>query len=330
VGTRAEQPTCCAPARDPLGLSSAAVSALSPPIAAEPAATAGTQVEDTLVGIADGSFAMGCEDPGAYVDDGEGPVRQVDVAAYLIDDQCVDNTRFAAFVAAAGHTTDAERFGSSFVFAGLLPDDFPATRGVVGAEWWREVEGADWSHPEGPQSTLDTRMDHPVVHVSWNDARAYCDWAGLRLPTEVEWEYAARGGLEGRNFPWGNHLHPGGEHRMNVWQGRFPTNNTLADGYYGPAPVTAFRPNAYGLYNMTGNVWEWTADEFAEPHRVQPVLPPSPGERKALRGGSYLCHASYCWRYRVSARMGSTRESSSGNVGFRCAGDALAARPARA
>jgi sulfatase modifying factor 1 len=258
-----------------------------------------------LVPLPGGRFRMGSEDPWSYPEDGEGPVREAEVAGFAIDPHCVSNERFAAFVAATGYVTDAERFGASFVFGGLLPDDFPPTRGVLGAEWWREVPGANWWHPEGPQSDVGDRVDHPVVHVTWWDANAYCAWAGLRLPTEPQWEYAARGGLEGCWFPWGNKLRPNGEHRMNVWQGAFPLYNTLGDGYLGTAPVDAFAPNGFGLFNMTGNVWEWTGDSFDV-------------ERRALRGGSYLCHASYCRRFRVSARIGSTPDSSSGNVGFRC------------
>ena len=164
-----------------------------------------------------------------------------------------------------------------------------------------------------------------MVHVSWDDAVAYCRWSGLRLATEAEWEYAARGGLVGMRFPWGNTLRPSGEHRMNVWQGRFPVQNTLADGYLGTAPAGAFAPNAFGIYNMTGNVWEWTADWFSTTwHRDGPrenPTGPSSGDRRALRGGSYLCHASYCYRYRVSARMANTPDTCTGNIGFRCARD---------
>jgi formylglycine-generating enzyme len=160
------------------------------------------------------------------------------------------------------YVTDAESFGWSFVFAGLLPDDFPPTQGVLQAPWWRKVEGADWAHPEGPQSLIGERLDHPVVHVSWDDAAAYCTWGGARLPTEAEWEFAARSGLDGKPFPWGDELEPADEHRMNVWQGRFPSHNTAADGFVGTAPVSSFPPNGYGLYNMTGNVWEWTEDWF--------------------------------------------------------------------
>ncbi len=159
-----------------------------------------------------------------------------------------------------GWRTEAESYGWSFVFGGLLPDDFPPTRGVQAAPWWRQVEGADWRRPEGPGSDTAGRSDHPVVHVSWNDAQAFCAWSGTRLPTEAEWEVAARGGLEGQAFPWGDQLEPGGVHRMNTFQGEFPGGNTGDDGYLGTAPVDAFEPNGYGLYNMTGNVWEWCHD----------------------------------------------------------------------
>jgi formylglycine-generating enzyme required for sulfatase activity len=265
---------------------------------------------DTLVVLEGGPFLMGTEDEDAQLADREGPVREVRLAPFAIDRYAVTVERFAEFVEATGHTTDAERFGWSFVFAGLLPDDFPPTRAVATAPWWRQVHGADWAHPEGPQSSARDRLDHPVVHVSHDDARAYCAWAGLRLPTEAEWEYAARGGLVQARYPWGDELTPGGEHRANIWQGTFPEHNTLEDGYLGTAPVDAFAPNGYGLHNMSGNVWERCADEFT----------PTPGTF-AMRGGSYLCHDSYCNRYRVAARTGDTPDSSSGNSGFRCAAD---------
>ncbi len=278
-----------------------------------------------MVLVAGGDFIMGTDDGIGYRADGEGPARRVTLDPFWIDACAVSNEQFAAFVDATGYATDAERYGWSFVFAGLLPDEFPETRGVAAAPWWREVAGAHWRRPEGPHSTLDGRMRHPVVHVSWNDAMAYCAWAGLRLPTEAEWECAARGGLDQRRYPWGDDLTPGGEHRCNIWQGTFPNDNTGDDGYYGAAPVDAYAPNGFGLYNTSGNVWEWCADWFSvDWHAMasadRPQGPPD-GVQKVIRGGSYLCHASYCHRYRVSARSANTPDSATGHTGFRCARD---------
>ncbi len=273
-----------------------------------------------------GRFQIGDTSEWAYPGDGEGPVHDAVLAPFRIDSVAVTNRRFAEFVADTGWRTDAERYGWSFVFGGLLPDEFPPTRGVESAPWWRQVMGADWRHPEGPQSDTDARADHPVVHVSWNDATAYCAWSGTRLPTEAEWEVAARGGLRGKPFPWGTTLEPGGGHRMNVFQGEFPGGNTAADGYLGTAPVDAFDANGYGLHNATGNVWEWCADWFDAAYYEQAPIDaptgPATGTFRVQRGGSYLCHASYCRRYRVSARLGSEPDSSTGNVGFRVAADA--------
>jgi formylglycine-generating enzyme len=274
----------------------------------------------TLVSVPGGRYSMGDESEWSYAGDGEGPVHPIELVAFRIDRYAVTNAQFGAFVNDTGWTTEAESYGWSFVFGGLLPDDFPPTRGVQAAPWWRQVEGADWCHPEGRHSDIVDRQDHPVVHVSWNDARAYCSWSGTRLPTEAEWEVAARGGLAGQPFPWGDQLEPDGAKRMNTFQGEFPGNGEFKDDC-GTAPVHAFEPNGYGLYNMTGNVWEWCADwldvDFYAGSPVVAPLGPEVGSFKVQRGGSYLCHASYCRRYRVSARFGSAPDSSTGNVGFR-------------
>lgn len=196
------------------------------------------------------------------------------------------------------------------MFGGLLPDDFPPTQGVVGAEWWRVVEGSNWCHPEGPHSDVAGRDDHPVIHINWDEAQAYARWVGGRLPSEAEWEKAARGGLDQARYPWGDELEPEGEHRCNIWQGIFPSENTADDGWIGPSPVRSFPPNGYGLFDVAGNTWEWTADWFDERSR-----------QRVVRGGSYLCHDSYCNRYRVGARSSNTPDTTTGNIGFRVAWD---------
>lgn len=306
---------CCAPSGDGVPTQT---TARAPEPSSSPAGL------ERTVAIPAGVFSMGSSDALAYPSDGEGPVHEVELAPFAIDAVTVSNSRFAAFVQASGYTTDAERSGWSFVFGGLLPDDFPPTRGVAAAPWWRRVEGANWRNPEGPHSTLDDRGDHPVVHVTWNDAIAFCRWTGTRLPTEAEWECASRGGRRSA-FPWGEELEPCGQHRMNVFQGTFPHTNTVADGYAGTAPVDAFPPNDFGISNATGNVWEWCHDWFdAAYYSDSPrVAPPGPatGTHRVMRGGSYLCHASYCRRYRVSARSANTPDTSTGNVGFRVAAD---------
>jgi sulfatase modifying factor 1 len=281
-----------------------------------------------LVAIPGGAFLMGTDDPEGFPADGEGPVRRVTLRPYRLARHAVTNDQFAAFVAANGYTTDAERFGWSFVFHLLVPRRQRLT--IVGdsgpAPWWLGVSGACWRAPEGPGSTVQGRGDHPVVHVSWHDATAYCAWAAVRLPTEAEWERAARGGLEQARYPWGNDLLPGGKHRCNIWQGRFPARNTVADGYLGTAPVGAYPPNGYGLYNMAGNVWEWCTDWFSAAYHIDgpraDPIGPLEGTARVVRGGSYLCHRSYCNRYRVAARSANTPDSSSGNTGFRIAADA--------
>jgi len=264
---------------------------------------------------------MGAVDELSYPGDGEGPLREVELSAFEIDACAVTNEQFAAFVEATGYLTESERIGWSFVFAGLLPHDFPPTRAASDAPWWRQVEGAFWRHPEGPHSGIAERIDHPVVHVSWRDASAYASWAGKSLPTEAQWERAARGGLESQPYPWGDQLTPEGEHRMNVWQGVFPNANSLDDGWYGTCPVDSYEPNGFGLYNATGNVWEWCADWFDVFHDPSPPRDPTgppDGDLKVLKGGSFLCHESYCLRYRTAARQGLTPDSATSNTGFRC------------
>ena len=257
---------------------------------------------------------MGSDDP-TFPADREGPVRAVTVAPFRLDRFAVSNERFAAFVAATGHVTDAERYGWSFVFHAFVPAGHPPTAAVAAAPWWRAVPGATWSAPEGPGSSVGGRADHPVVHVSWRDAAAFASWAGGRLPSEAEWEYAARGGADRQRFPWGDRLVAGGRHRCNVWQGTFPGNDTGKDGHRGTAPVDAFEPNGFGLFNVVGNVWEWCEDTWHE----QPTPPGEDGALRVMKGGSYLCHASYCNRYRLAARTSSTEASTTGHVGFRVA-----------
>lgn len=280
-----------------------------------------------------GEFEMGTDGDYGFPLDGEGPAHAVKLAAFYLDATCVTNEQFNAFVNATGYKTESERFGWSFVFFGHLSLKQQATAvrlRVLGSEWWCRVDGATWRHPEGPGSHIKQRWAHPVVQVSWSDALAYATWAGKRLPTEAEWEYAARGGLTQKRFPWGDELEPEGRHRMNVWQGVFPAANSEADGHFGPAPAKSYRANGYGLYQMTGNVWEWCADWFdaatyRHNARGQPCVNPTgptTGERRVMRGGSYLCHASYCNRYRTDARSSNTPDSATTNLGFRCARDA--------
>jgi formylglycine-generating enzyme required for sulfatase activity len=279
-----------------------------------------------MVWLPGGTFSMGTNDRAAYLADGEVPARRVRLSPFWIDACAVSNARFAAFVRAAGYVTEAERFGWSLVFAGLRPPAAPAARALAEAPWWCVVPGADWRRPDGPGSGLAGRLDHPVVHVSWRDADAYCRWAGRRLPTEAEWEYAARGGPRGRRYPWGDELTPGGAHRCNVWQGAFPDGNTLEDGYPGTCPVDAFPPNGYGLHNAVGNVWEWCADWWSvvlrpPPLATEPAGPPA-GDRKVAKGGSYLSHHGHDFRHRPAARRGLPPDATAGDAGFRCAGDA--------
>lgn len=278
---------------------------------------------DNMVTVPGGSFAMGTDTKEGFPADGEGPVRQVKINSFQISPYAVTNADYKLFVDATGYVTEAERFGWSYVFHLLVSDQIKESVANVPQEvpWWLVVEGAYWGAPEGPDSHVQDRLNHPVTHISWNDAEAYCKWAEVRLPTEAEWEYAARGGLERKTYPWGDLLKMDGEHRCNIWQGKFPTRNSALDGYVGTAPVDAYEPNGYGLYNMSGNVWEWCRDWFSPSYHQQTDASnpeyKQPTGRRSMRGGSYLCHRSYCNRYRVAARSSNTPDSSTGNCGFR-------------
>ncbi|HYO81968.1 MAG TPA: formylglycine-generating enzyme family protein [Bryobacteraceae bacterium] len=271
-----------------------------------------------------GNFLMGTESPEAFPADGEGPVREVLQDGFWMDSRPVTNEQFGDFVRATGFRTESERFGWSFVFHSHVPEQQVEDR-AGGVTWWCKVSGADWRHPHGPESTIEERLSLPVLQVSWNDAAEYANWAGKRLPTEAEWEYAARGGLEQRTYPWGDELTPAGVHLCNIWQGEFPHRDTGEDGFTSVAPADAYPANAYGLYGMTGNAWEWCSDWFSPTWhmtatRRNPAGPAS-GSARVMKGGSYLCHRSYCNRYRVAARTSNTPDSATTNIGFRCVRD---------
>ena len=326
--------SCCAPVRAP---SPGTTPAESPAVAASPDAPRSTRGQLAIPG---GSFVMGDHLDEGYPQDGERPAHEVRLSPFHIDAATVTNAQFATFAKATGHVTEAEEVGFSAVFHAALDAEPGDVLGQAdGAPWWLTVKGADWRHPAGPRSSMADLQHHPVVHVSWRDAQAYCRWAGKRLPTEAEWEYAARGGLDGARFPWGDDLLVKGRWRCNIWQGTFPSRNTLDDGYLTTAPAKAFPPNGYGLHQPVGNVWEWCQDAFSPTTYADRVATcsgvedpvatgsadPGPGAGgetpRVMRGGSYLCHDSYCHRYRVAARTANTAESSSGNIGFRCAND---------
>jgi formylglycine-generating enzyme len=263
------------------------------------------------------TFAMGDAFGDGARADGERPVHSVRVSAFDIDATTVTVADFRAFVGDTGYRTEAEAYGWSAVFHSAVTDDDAVVGTMAGTPWWVGVSGADWAHPSGPSSVaLD---DHPVVHVSWNDAQAYCSWAGRRLPTEAEWECAARGGSASQRYPWGDSLR--GEWACNIWQGTFPTFNSGDDGWHTTAPARTYLANGYGLYQMVGNVWEWCADWFSPTYYAMSpdADPPGPGlgVARVIRGGSYLCHDSYCNRYRNAARSSNTPDSSTGNTGFR-------------
>lgn len=270
-----------------------------------------------------GTFLMGDSFNEGNQGDGETPVHQVTLSAFSIDATAVTNSHFARFVEDTGYRTESEVYGTSAVFHLLVQAESADILGAAaGTPWWMNVRGADWAHPFGPNSTWRDLPDHPVVQISWNDALAYCRWAGRHLPSEAQWEFAARGGLEGRRYPWGDDLlSSNGEHMCNIWQGEFPKQNSLDDGFLGTAPVRSFPPNGYGLHEMSGNVWEWCSDWFLPKYyRNSPLnnpTGPTIGKGRVMRGGSYLCHDSYCNRYRVAARSFNSPDSASSNCGFR-------------
>lgn len=297
-----------------------------------------------MVRLDGGIFTMGCDS--FYPE--EAPVRRVEVGPFLIDSAPVTNAQFAKFVEATGYVTLAEKAPDPAMYPGMTPEmavpaslvfgwTTDATRTLPGVPWWQFVAGADWRHPLGPGSSIGGTQDHPVVHVAMADAEAYAAWAGKSLPTEAEWEFAARGGLDGKVFAWGDELWPEGRILANTWTGEFPHQNLALHGFQRTSPVGSFPPNGYGLFDMIGNVWELTADWFAMPAAPAKACcvprnprggveedsydPATPGlriPRRVIKGGSHLCAPNYCQRYRPGARSGQAIDSSTSHVGFRC------------
>jgi formylglycine-generating enzyme required for sulfatase activity len=301
---------------------------------------------DDMVWIPGGTFRMGSNDH--YPE--EAPVHRVSVDGFWIDRTPVTNRQFKAFVKATGHVTTAQVPPDPKDYPGARPDMLYAGSLVFAppprvtdlrnwSQWWTFMKGADWRHPYGPKSNINVLDNHPVVHVSFSDALAYAKWAGKDLPSEAEWEFAARGGLDGEEFAWGKTFVPGGTHMANTWQGNFPLENLREDGFERTSPVTAFPPNGYGLHDMIGNVWEWTSDWWSTKHEADapkaccvpanprggaedasydPCLPNIRIPRKVLKGGSHLCAPNYCRRYRPAARHAEPVDTSTSHVGFRC------------
>lgn len=326
--------------------------------ATQPTAVSGeknTTAPSGMVWIKGGEFSMGTDDVRSFPN--ERPAHRVHVDGFWIDEQDVTNAEFARFVSATGYVTTAEKKPDWEELKKELPPDTPKPDDSVLvpgslvftptshpvplddlSAWWRWVRGANWRHPEGPDSNITTREDHPVVQVSWYDAVAYAKWAGKRLPTEAEWEFAARGGLEGKRYPWGDEFRPNGKYMANTWQGLFPVSNTAEDGFVRTSPVRSFPPNGYGLFDMAGNVWQWCSDwyrvdaftqivtELANKGVCQdsggpseswdPADPNAP--KRVVKGGSFLCNPSYCESYRPSARRGTPPDTGSSHTGFRC------------
>lgn len=299
-----------------------------------------------MVLLAGGAFTMGCDD--CMLGDAK-PQHGVRVGAFWIDTAPVTTAEFATFVAASGYVTVAERAPRAEDYPDAAPEALiagsavfvPPAADVSLADpyvWWRYVAGANWRHPEGSGSNIAARAQHPVVHIAYEDAATYCRWAGKRLPREAEYEFAARGGLLNKRYSWGDQLQPAGRWMANIWQGRFPTDNTGEDGYRGTSPVRAFAPNGYGLYDVSGNVWQWCSDWYRSDYYATslaagmvtnptgPTTPYDPQEpdvpKHVQRGGSFLCSEHYCTRYLVAARGKGAADSTSSNLGFRCVRDA--------
>ena len=308
----------------------------APPPAAGAAPAAG------MAWIPGGAFRMGSDEH--YPE--EAPAHRVTVDGFWIDEHPVTNDEFARFVRKTGYVTVAEHPADPARYPGARPELLVPASSVFRNpgrpvslhdpyNWWTYVPGADWRHPDGPGSSVKRRPDHPVVHVAWADVEAYARWSGKAIPTEAEWEFAARGGLDGAEFAWGDELTPGGRWMANTWQGAFPVENTLEDGYLGTAPVGRYPPNGYGLIDMIGNVWEWTADWYQAhgetSHACCTVANPRGGERdrsvdagdvagvprRVMKGGSHLCAPNYCRRYRPAARMPQAVDTSTSHLGFR-------------
>jgi sulfatase modifying factor 1 len=306
------------------------------------AETAPESPGDNMVWVPGGGFLMGSDQ--AYPE--ESPTHQETVDGFWIDRYTVTNEEFGKFVDASGYVTTAERVPKAQDYPGALPEMLVAASVVFlkpkqrvdlrnHYNWWVYVPGADWRHPEGPESSLKDRARHPVVHISFEDAEAYAKWIGKELPTEAEWEFAARGGTDGATYAWGEEMTPGGKHMANTWQGEFPWQNLREDGYEGVAPVGQFPPNGYGLYDMIGNVWEWTTDWYTANHPARkgccsgavpkgdreasydPAQPEIKIPRKVMKGGSYLCAPNYCRRYRPAARMAQPVDTSTCHLGIR-------------
>ncbi len=316
-----------------------------PALVTSPPAAPGPAPFDNMVWVPGGTFRMGSDQH--YPE--EAPSHEVTVDGFWMDRHAVTNAEFRRFVEATGHVTSAERAPDAADYPGAKPEllvaasvVFQKARGPVDLRnhynWWAYVPGAQWRHPYGPGSTLKGLQRHPVVQVAFEDVAAYARWAGKALPTEAQWELAARGGLEGAEFAWGDEFAPGGKQLANTWQGEFPWQNLLQDGFEGTAPVGSFAPNGYGLYEMTGNVWEWTTDWYQEhgatvkaccgpPRNPQggdrersydPQVPDVRIPRKVMKGGSFLCAPNYCRRYRPAARMSQPVDTSTCHLGFRC------------